>query len=141
MELLTKIATATMRNAHGVPIVVIICLILKLKINPPIPDPAAVIPVATLLFFANHWEITPTDPVKRNPIPIPKNTPWVRKRCQICLLNEAAIKAPVSMRTPAIITVRVEVLRRHKVARGPIIMEEDMERPPMKAYIRGVASG
>lgn len=42
---------------------------------------------------------------------------------------------------PAVMTLRVDVLRRRVVANGPIIMEEEMERPPMKAYCNGVAPG
>jgi hypothetical protein len=50
MVLLVKTAIATIRKAQGVPIFVIIERMDNEKIRPPIPEPATVIPAATLRF-------------------------------------------------------------------------------------------
>src|SRR5699024_7489214 len=44
-------------------------------VRPPNPEPAAVIPFATLRRWRNHWGVIPTEPTKTKPIPNPKHTP------------------------------------------------------------------
>jgi hypothetical protein len=40
----------------------------------------------------NHWGTTPTVDVKQKPSPRPKHNPWLRRRCQIWVENEAPMK-------------------------------------------------
>lgn len=115
--------------------------ILSENSNPPMPLPAAVMPLAMLRFTLNHWLMVPTEEVNRKPMPQPKTTPCVRKRCQIFVEKDAAIRDPVWKNIPMHMPVLVVVWRIQIVTIGAISMDWETERPPMKANWRGVAPG
>jgi hypothetical protein len=72
----------------------------RLYNNPPIPEPQVAMPLANDRFVVNHCGTIGTDPIKRNPMPSPKQIPWDRKSCHIVVANDAPIRLAVSKITP-----------------------------------------
>lgn len=70
--------TPVIRNAHPVPRWSMVQPVAKEKTKPPMPDPAALIPLARLLLFTNHWERTAMLGTYAKPTPKPTSTPWER---------------------------------------------------------------
>ena len=79
--------------------------------------------------------------MKRKPMPIPKHTPWERKRCQLCVANEVVINESVSRIVPILRTRRMEYRSDRNVTTGDMTMAQAMLNPPTKAYSRGVIPG
>jgi hypothetical protein len=52
------------------------------KTIPPVADPAAEIPMASERFLEKYVESMERAGQKRQPFPIPQQTPWARKSCQ-----------------------------------------------------------
>lgn len=59
------------------------------KINPPVAPPQAQIPTAIGFLLEKYVDTTATIGQKRNPLPIPQQTPCARKICQYCVDSEA----------------------------------------------------
>ena len=78
-----KLTNPNTLNAHANPIDGIIAPVASEYTKPPSPDPAVAIPLAKLLLVVNHCGTMPTEPTNRNPMPKPKQMPWLRKSCHI----------------------------------------------------------
>ena len=100
----------------------------------PIPEPDAAIAFARLRFFRNHWEMIPTEPTKRNPIPHPKHMPCDKMIWYFFFANDAPIRDSVSKKIPQWRHIRVPYEWTTRVASGAIRTAWEMESPPMNAY-------
>jgi hypothetical protein len=61
--------------------------------------------------------------------------------CQISVDQDAPNSATVSKKIPTAIVICVPYLRTHIVATGETTWHMEIERPPTKAYSKGVAPG
>ena len=74
-------------------------------------------------------------------MPQPKQTPWVRKSCQIWFAKEAATSPAVWKRIPINSVVRVPNRWMDIVAIGETSIAVEMDSPPTKAKSSRVAPG
>jgi len=61
-------------------------------VSPPKPEPQVATALAKERFLTNHCGTTPPVEMKQNPRPIPKQRPWLRRRCQTWVEKEAQMK-------------------------------------------------
>src|SRR6187399_1078872 len=83
---------ARMRKAQGRPRLLIMALVASEYTRPPKPEPLVDKALANDRRLLNHWGTTPTLAVKQKPMPIPKQMPWLRSRCQTAAAKEAPTK-------------------------------------------------
>jgi|tagenome__1003787_1003787.scaffolds.fasta_scaffold14355734_1 hypothetical protein len=101
--------------------------------RPPTPEPEAAMPIARLRFVENQGGKTAMLVRYRKPIPIPKQTPCVRKRCQILVAYDAPKRAAKTSAVPRSCVKVVPVVLYVFVTNGPIIRQVEIDRPPMNA--------
>ena len=119
----------------------IMLFVVRAKMTPPIPDPAAVMPLAKLRFFENHWDRTGILGMYTHPTPIPTSAPCERYKCHALSANEAEMKPPARQRTPKNIGGRVPHLRAKYVTSGATSIAAAKLKPPTKAKSSGLAPG
>lgn len=102
-------------------------------ISPPVPEPAATMPLAIPRRLLNHWFGMPTVVMKRQDMPKPKQIPWLRKSCQLAVTKEALTMDAVERMTPRTMKQRVGIHGERKVMSGAIRRAQEMLRPLTRA--------
>jgi hypothetical protein len=69
------------------------CLAMAGKISPPVELPHAVMPMARPRFLLKYVDTVATVGQKRQPLPMPMQTPWARNSCQY-LVHTDVVKIP-----------------------------------------------
>jgi hypothetical protein len=109
--------------------------------RPPNPEPAVDSELAKERRLSNHCGTTPTVAVKAKPMPMPKQMPCDRRRCQILEVKDAPMKETASNTIPILSVVAVPSLRMHIVAMGETRRAIETESPPTNANDSGEAPG